>query len=500
MNLSKSLYTRGLQCVKSLWLKKYNKKALSKPDKSTQAVFETGDEVGELACKLFPNGVKVEFNPNDYDGMVNTTKQLISDGIKNIYEASFNFNGIFVAVDILHINDDSSVEIYEVKSSTWKPETKTKDIQKYINDISIQYYVLKNCGLEIKKANLVLLNSQYVRDEELELDKLFKILNLTSEVYALQEEIPYNLKRFEKVLQDDKNEPNIDIGKHCNYPYACDGIEYCWKHIPEYSIFDISRLRSDKKFELYKDGIINFNQITNIDDFSSSQQIQILSEQQNKTIINKKAIKEFCDSLTYPIYHLDFETFQQAVPKWSGISPYMQIPFQYSLHIEQENGDLEHKEFLAKQGIDPRYELAKRLVEDIPTDVTVLAYNMSFEKGVIKKLANIYGEFTEHLMNIHDNIKDLMIPFKDKDYYVPSMKGSYSIKYVLPALVPKMAKAYKELNLVQNGGDAMQAYPRLATMQNEDEIKRLREALLKYCELDTLAMVEVLRKLKERVR
>ena len=174
----------------------------------------------------------------------------------------------------------------------------------------------------------------------------------------------------------------------------------------------------------------------------------------------------------------------------------MQIPFQYSLHIEDKSKDLIHKEFLAIEGIDPRYELAKRLVKDIPSDVTVLAYNMGFEKGVIRKLADMFDEFASHLMKIHDNIQDLMTPFAKKDYYTPSMKGSYSIKYVLPALVPEMAKAYKELDYIQNGGDAMQTYPLLATMEDKEKVEKLREALLRYCELDTLAMVKILDKLR----
>jgi hypothetical protein len=140
------------------------------------------------------------------------------------------------------------------------------------------------------------------------------------------------------------------------------------------------------------------------------------------------------------------------------------------MHIEQEDGDLEHKEFLAEKGMDPRYELAKRLVEDIPRDVTVLAYNMGFEKGVIKQLANMFEEFASGLMDIHDNIQDLMIPFQQKDYCTPSMKGSYSIKYVLPALVPEMAEAYKELDGVQNGGEAMQTYAKLAYILHSHQI------------------------------
>lgn len=493
MYLSKSLYTRGLQCVKSLWLKKHKKDVLSMPDASAEAIFDTGNKVGELACKLFPDGVEIEFNAKDYDAMVSKTKELIDKDIKNIYEASFSYDNIFVAVDILHINDDKSVEIYEVKSST-----DVKDV--YKDDASIQHYVLNGLGHDVKKVNIVHINNKYIRDEELEIDKLFTIADITDDVKELQDDIPTYLKTFEKFLEDKKNEPLKDIGKHCSYPYACDGMEYCWGHIPSYSVFDISRLKTDKKFELYHQGIINFSDIPDISKFSISQQIQIQSELSQKEIINKEAIKEFLDELSYPIYHLDFETFQQAIPKWKGISPFMQIPFQYSLHIEQQNSDLEHKEFLAKEGIDPRYELAKKLVEDIPSDVTVLAYNMGFEKGVIRKLANMFSEFETHLMSIHDNCKDLMIPFQKKDYYTPSMKGSYSIKNVLPALVSDMAKAYKELDGVQNGGEAMQTYAKLIDIKDKKEVERLREALLRYCELDTLAMVKVLEKLKESVR
>ncbi len=130
------------------------------------------------------------------------------------------------------------------------------------------------------------------------------------------------------------------------------------------------------------------------------------------THIDKEAIEAFVSTLTYPIYHLDFETFQQAIPEWKGISPFMQIPFQYSLHIEYEDGRLEHREFLAEDGTDPRALLARKLCEDIPRDVTVLAYNMGFEKGVIRKLASEYEVLSPHLLDIHDNIKDLMIPFQ----------------------------------------------------------------------------------------
>jgi len=493
MKLSKSLYTRGLQCSKSLWLKKYKKEVLAKADKSALAVFQTGDEIGALACELFPKGKEIPFDGTTFEEKINLTKKWMDEGLKNIYEATFQYDNILVMVDILHINSDNSVEIYEVKSST-----SVKDV--YLDDASIQYYVLNGLGFDIKKTSIVHINNNYVRDEELEIDKLFTIADVSDEILELQVNIPNHLKHFRNQLSKKDIEPNINIGIHCNKPYDCDAIEYCWQDIPKYSIFNISRLGTKKKFEFYENNIINFSDIQNIDNFSDSQQIQIKSEQEQKTIINKSAIKDFVDGLTYPIYHLDFETFQQAVPKWKGIIPFMQIPFQFSLHIEDKNKTLEHKEFLAIEGIDPRYKLAKRLVQDIPDNVTVLAYNMGFEKGVIRKLADMFDEFSSHLMKIHDNIQDLMTPFQKKDYYTPSMKGSYSIKYVLPALVPDMEKAYQELNYIQNGGDAMQTYPLLANMKDKEEVIKLREALLRYCELDTLAMVRVLEKLKESIK
>ena len=174
----------------------------------------------------------------------------------------------------------------------------------------------------------------------------------------------------------------------------------------------------------------------------------------------------------------------------------MQIPFQYSIHIEYEDGTLEYREFLAEDGSDPRELLALKLCEDIPRDVTVLAYNMSFEKGVIRKLASEYEVLSSNLLDIHDNIKDLMTPFQQKHHVTSSMNGSYSIKYVLPAVVPEMAEAYQELDGVQNGDEAMSAFANMSKLE-EGEKEKLRNALLEYCKLDTFAMVRVLERLRE---
>ncbi|WP_415406661.1 DUF2779 domain-containing protein [Sulfurovum sp. CS9] len=491
MILSKSNYTKAIQCPKALWLHHYKKQVLTPTDASTIARQENGKAVGALACELFPDGRKVSYDASSMNGMATVTKEWIDEGVKTIYEATFMVDDLLVMVDILKVYEDG-VEIVEVKSST-----EMKDI--YYHDVAFQKYVVESAGYVVKRCSVIHLDSTYVRGEELELEKLFVSVDVSEGFEFSTEEIWVNIEAFRGCLADREQEPDIDIGLHCKKPYECAAKEYCWKvqrGIPEYSVFNIFNLGSKKQVELYEQGIVKIEDIPDDFEMTKKQKAKVDNHKAQKTHIDQAKIDEFLQSLTYPLYHLDFETFQQAIPQWQGISPYMQIPFQYSLHIEQEDGSPEHIEFLAKEGTDPREALAERLVADIPTDVTVLAYNMSFEKGVLKNLADQFPKYQAHLMAIHDNIKDLMLPFQKGYCVTPSMQGSYSIKYVLPALVPEMSDAYTNLNLIHNGGEAMNAFAQMGSM-NEAEKTAMRKALLKYCELDTLAMVRVLERLRD---
>ena len=489
--LSKSLYIRGLQCEKSLWLKKKKPGVLQAPDDSAQAVFDTGTSVGELACELFSGGKRIEFDGSSFDEKIAQTENFIKNGEKAIYEATFCFDEILVMVDILQVVDGKLI-INEAKSST-----SLSDV--YIDDVSIQYYVISSLGYEVERVNVIHLNNQYIRGEKLELDKLFVINDVTDRIVSMQSKVAENIKKLKRTIGDNV-EPNLDIGAHCFKPYGCDGMNHCWREqrkIPDgISVFNIAKINKQKATDIYRGGIVNIADIKGIDAFNANQQIQIKAQINGEEFIDKAGIREFLDTLIYPLYHLDFETFQQAVPEFVGLSPYEQIPFQFSIHKEDGKGNLEHFEFLAEVGADPRYELALNLIKFIPQDACVLAYNMSFEKRVIRQLALNYPQISNELMAIHDNIKDLMAPFASKSYYHPKMQGSYSIKYVLPALVPEFESAYKDLNLIHHGGEAMQAYEGMAYML-ADEREAYKKALLAYCKLDTLAMVKVLEKLRE---
>lgn len=482
--LSKTKYCKSVQCPKILWLDQYKPEYVI--ETTNDSILESGTEVGKLARNLFGLYQNVEFN-KDLNIMIEKTKQLLKQKPNIITEASFKYQNNFCSIDILK-NDLDGLTIYEVKSST-----QIHDI--YLDDISYQVYILKNLGYSIKSANIIYLNSQYERKGSLELDKLFTIKEVTDITLSKQLEISSRLKELSNLLNE--KEPIKEIGIHCAIPYSCPYWNYCTSSLPKPNIFQIRNMPNKTKFKLYHQGIYQYKDLLTAN-INEKYKQQIEFELENKDpFIDKQAIKEFLDTLTYPLYFLDFETYQQAIPEYDGVRPYMQIPFQYSLHyIEKQQGSLLHKEFLAESGIDPRRTLASQLVKDIPKNACILAYNMSFEKTVIKNLAKLYPNLKEHLLNIHDHIKDLMIPFLNRKYYCKEMQGSYSIKYVLPALFPNdPALDYHNLEKIHNGSEAMTEFANLSQKSIQEQ-QEIRACLLEYCKLDTYAMVKIWEKLE----
>lgn len=486
IHLSKSRFCSAVQCPKMLWLKQF------KPDEfddsvMDQNVLNTGSMVGDLAMGLF--GPYVEVPYGDLGEMLRETDRLIAEGTPIIAEASFSYEGNFCSVDILKNHGNKRVEIYEVKSST-----SISDI--YLYDVGYQYYVLNGLGYSVEKVCLVTIDNTYVRQGELELDKLFAVTDVKAEVLEMQAEISEYIDMLRDYLKQ-TNEPQKEIGAHCFAPYSCGFFGYCTCDWPHPNIFDIASLQNRSKFKLMNQGIRSFEEVEAGNAVKDKYMMQVEHELHDlPDYINAEGIKSFMNTLSYPMYFLDFESFQPAVPLYDNSSPYEQIVFQYSLHyILKEGGPVQHKEFLAYPGEDPRRAVAEHLCEDIPMDVCVLAYNMGFEKGRIAALARLYPDLEDHLTNIHDNIKDLMVPFRNKDYYNRAMQGSYSIKYVLPALFPDDPELdYNNLEGVHNGGEASAAFAAMAGMDSE-QLEEYRAYLLRYCELDTNAMVKVWEKL-----
>lgn len=484
MKLSKSKYCNGIQCRKMLWLYKNKPEEAGVPD--NDSVLDNGNLVHEIARNLFDEHTLITFN-EDLNVMINNTKKELLKENNVICEASFNYQNNFCSVDIL-VKKGNFFEIYEVKGST-----KLKD--NFINDLSYQVNILTKLGYHVKKSFVVTLNSNYQRHGDLDLNKLFIINDVSNDVIDRLDSVKKNIQNISEFIEKG-HEEDIDIDNYCFKPYRCPFFDYCTKELPKNNVFDVFSMSKKNKINLYKKGICTFSDLlkSDINEYYKQQIRHELNDLNDE--IDSKNVKEFLNTLSYPLYFLDFETFQSPIPLYDGTSPYEQIPFQYSLHYIID-GKLHHKEFLAKIGNDPRRELAERLVSDIPKDVCVLAYNMSFEKKAILKLANCFPDLREHLMMIHDNIKDLMIPFKKRYYYNKRMKGSYSIKYVLPALFPcDSTLDYHNLDLIHNGTEAMNSFVKLVDMSKEEQ-DYTRERLLRYCELDTYAMVKIYEKLLE---
>lgn len=498
--LSKSKYAKYCQCPKSLWMSVY-KPEEEVIDPNSEARFENGTEVGDLAMGLLGDYVDVtttkEDGQLDLKAMLEKTQLLMENGTENICEASFSYDGNYCAVDILHRTDDGWA-IYEVKSTSF-PEFNGNPakLDKYLPDVAYQKWVLTKCGINVTGVYLVCLNSDYVRGKELDLQQLFVINNMDEMIANEYDKVEARQAEAKKLLQQTE-EPKMDIWEGCKKPYDCAFFKYCSRHLPSPSVFDLYRMRFSDKLKYYRQGMITYEDIKD-EQLTAVRRIQVDSALNNQPHIESGKIKRFVESLPYPLYFLDFETMQLAVPQFEGTKVYQQITFQYSLHIiEKEGGELIHKEHLGISGSDTRRALAEQLCKDIPMNVCTLAYNKAFECTRIKELAEWFPDLAEHLMNIHDNIKDLLVPFAAGQYYLPSMGGSFSIKRVLPSLFPNDPSLdYHNLDSkVQNGSDAMNIFPQIQFMSPEEQ-KQARTALLNYCCLDTLAMVRVWEKLKE---
>src|SRR5512143_228133 len=481
-SLSKSLYMRGLQCHKSLYLDRHRPELRGAATPELEAVWAIGHEVGVYAHMLFPGGVVVPFDGLTKDEQLAKTREEIERGTKAVYEGAFSHDDVVVKADIV-VRNRGYWDLYEVKSATSVKEH-------YWDDVAIQYYVLAGCGLPVNKAYLVHINNGYVRHGDIVPEELFVLQDITGIVKEKQASIPDTISEMRTMLRGKM--PKIDIGPHCRDPYDCDFMGFCWQHVPEDSIFSL-RGRGIDQWELYRQGVINLEDVP-LDSLNLMQRMQVEYHLDKKSHADPAKIRKFLEKIRYPACFLDFETFGPGIPLFDGTRPYQQVPFQYSLHrFDAEGGELRHFEYLAQPGVDPRKEIAEKLVGEIPEGACVIAYNMAFEKRVLRELGETLPALRKRLKAVAEGMIDLMEPFKQRDIYHWRMNGSYSLKSVLPVLVPGMT--YETLE-ISDGTMASEAYFAMETIADPAELSRLRKALLEYCEQDTLGLVRLLEKMR----
>ncbi len=495
MYLSKSVYVRVWNCPKDAWIRKFHPEAVPR-DESRAARARQGDEVGDLARGLFGPSVNVtayrEDGKPDLARMILNTQAEMQRGTRVICEASFSYEGLYCAVDLLKREEDGSGwAVYEVKSSLDRLQ------DKYIADVSYQKYVLERCGVRVTGACLVSINPDYVLGPEgLDISRLFRINDLWEQASREQETtLPGVLRTAEQVLSSER-EPAAELSEACP---GCELFPFCARDLPSPNVFDLYRLQKKKMIEYYKKDLITFEQLERAGVIKNDRQLRQLDYglRDKGIYAEREPLRAFLDSLSYPLYFLDFETVMPAVPFCVGTRPFAQIPFQYSLHfIGREGGELKHREFLAESGADPRRAVAEALCADIPADACVTAFNKRFECGRLRELAETFPDLSEHLLAIEGHVADLLDPFQKGWYYRREIGGSFSIKSVLPAVCPGDPELdYHVLEGVHNGTEAMSVYPEIPYLPPAEQ-ERARRNLLAYCRLDTLAMVKVWEELR----
>lgn len=489
IRISKSLYIRGLQCLKSLYMEKHNRE-LKVISERTQSLFDNGNLVGDTARDLFPGGVLIPYIPytpgkSGQAEQVRLTNEAMASGATVIYEAAFLHNGAFSKVDIL-VKSKGGWNIYEVKSGTTPDPI-------YLEDIAFQYHVLTGAEISVKSAFLVYINNQYVRQGELDLKELFTREDVTQFARGREPFVIAELSRQRAILSGGM--PECGIGKQCTNPYDCDFMAHCWAHIPEDSVFDLKGNGIDK-YALYGQGIVKQADIPVeiLAGMSAKQRQQVEATIRKENSIDTQAIRAFLNGLQFPLCLFDVETFISPIPLYDEMKPYQQTAFQYSLHVIEVSGDIRHHGFLSEPGIDPRRPFIESLTAHMPVDGSVVAFNKSFECGILQALAKRFPEYGDYVNQWVAGMVDLMVPFRQRDIYIWQMKGSYSIKFVLPALCPELS--YDGLEIA-NGQAAMDAYNDMCKTKNDPEkLATIRANLLQYCYLDTFGMVRIIEELR----
>jgi len=474
--LSKSRFMAGLQCSKRLYLEAFHRELMTPPSPAQQRIFDSGNYVGELAREEFPGDTLIDPPYYETEQALKETEEAIASGSTVIFEPAFRYKNVFVRVDVLRKTDKDTWDLIEVKSTLSASDT-------HILDLAIQQFVVQGAGLTIDNCYLMHLNRDCRYPD---LSNLFDIEPVDERVEAIQQTIEPQVEIFNDLLKQDKV-PYLPIGKQCMKPYECPFVAHCWQDIKKPSIFTIPRISSTKIDSLIRTGVTSLLDIP--DDFllSDNQRQYVSLFKSGKPNILWPAIEQELEALEYPLYFLDFETQSDAVPRLDGLGCYKQYAFQYSLHILFEDGNLIHTEYLHPDKTDPRRPLAKSLISDIGHTGTIIAYNASFEKWVIKDLSWLFPEHRNKLRNMLDRFFDLLMIFRNY-YFDPGFGGSNSIKKVLPVLIPDMS--YKSLD-VQDGTMAQIAWLQMINTEDPSQRDELAKSLKTYCKQDTFAMVEI---------
>jgi hypothetical protein len=497
MDLTKSDFLNYKECSSYAWFAKNKPEVISSKDMDPflQGLIDQGAEVERWAYKKFPDGVHVR---SFKEKAIETTQRLIIEGKKTIFQATFSDGELYAMVDILKWNEeDQGWDIYEVKSSSSKQDQDSgKRKNEYLDDAGFQRILLKRLGFEVVNVYLLQLNKEYVKNGPIDIDALFtadEITDRLEELEGIHEQEIIEALSFVNTTE----EPTSCECRYKGRSRHCDAFAYLYPDTPDYSVYDLNNIGKSKRLlkDMVDQGVIAMDDITDGSKFNHMKLWQWQTHNTNTEIIKRDEIRSELDALVYPLYFLDYETLPSAIPKYDGTSPHQQVVFQYSLHlIEEEGGQIMHKEYLHTTQEAPMKAIAENLRKDIGNRGSVIVWHKTFEVPRTQEVAAAVPEHSTFLLALADRIYDLKDIVTKGYYHHKDFRGSASIKAVLPVMCPDLS--YKVLN-IQDGGQAMTTYRDLIFSEvykgNEDQVV---EDLLAYCKLDTWAMVRIWQEMK----
>lgn len=485
--LSKSKFLAGLQCHKRVYLDVHHPSWAAPPDPSMQAVLDMGTELGVLARSQFPGGLLIEEGYRQREAaLAHTGKVLADPTVSAIFEGAFEHHGVLVRVDILERIVGPGGEVLSWRLIEVKSSSRVKDV--HLADLAIQSEVLLGCGIVLSAMCLMHINTDYVYEGgDIDVGRLFAIEDVTDAVMSRRVNVPEQVAEM-KLLLLQNTPPAVEPGPHCQSPYECPFWNHCTKDKPARWIYHLPGSKQIVR-RLVEQGITTIDEIPAGTALSLSQR----RVKDNVEWVSAK-LEAVLQSIQYPVHHVDFETVMLAAPRVPATRPYQSIPVQWSNHIEDESGIVTHQEFLHEEPTEPRKRWAEALIESLGDHGSICVYS-SYEEAMIRQLGEAFPEFRSAFKPILKRLWDLHPIVKDY-YYHPGFNGSYSMKSVLPALAPSLA--YDDLR-IREGGQAAAEYYRMVFVET-DWVERaaIREALLRYCERDTFAMVALRRVLREK--
>lgn len=481
-NLSKSRFQKGLQCERALWLGVHRPDLRGQVTESQQWIFDQGHEVGLIARGLFPGGVEVSEDHEHSAEALLTTARLLAGGATVLYEPAFESGGTFARVDILAASGDGRWDMYEVKSGA-----ALKDV--YVTDAAVQAYTLEGAGLSLRTINVVRIDTSYVYEGgEHDPHALFAIEDVTGMARAYLPSVAPAVRRFQELLEGP--EPTPLIGDRCTHPYPCEFSAHCHAFLPpEYPITALPRLAEPVLHALLSAGHLCLLDVP--DDFPGltlAQRESVAAARSGQPRIDITGLTSALGRLEWPIHHLDFETISPALPLWPGTRPYQAVPFQYSLHIQHEDGTIRHTGYLHTLKTDPRRPLARSLIADLGEQGSIVHYT-AYERTQIDGLMNALPDLGLQLRVLRGRLFDLEPVIRTNTRH-PRAAGRSSIKYVLPAWCPDLS--YSGMRIA-DGQTASARYLRiLRGRADRRESRQTLADLEEYCSLDTMAMVRLL--------